>query len=121
VTRRYITYQLDRDGHTVAVAEDGRQALEQLSTGDFDMVLMDIQMPVMDGAEAILRIRKGEAGSRNTDIPVIALTAYALSGDRERLLQIGADDYVAKPAEVAQLHAAIARHVSRMQLRRADA
>lgn len=120
VTRRYISYQLDRDGHTVTIAEDGQQALKHLAEGDFDVVLMDIQMPVMDGTEAILRIRNGEAGGRNVGIPVIALTAYALAGDRERLLKIGADDYVAKPAEVAQLHAAIARHVPRMQSRRAE-
>jgi PAS domain S-box-containing protein len=98
---------LERTGYIVGTARDGREAMQVLAAQHFDLVLMDIQMPVMDGLEALTRIRRGEAGAANTAVPVIALTAYAMIGDREKLLEAGMDGYVAKPVTIRDLHAVI--------------
>ncbi len=81
--------------HTVDVAENGSQAVEAASRNDYDVVLMDAQMPEMDGIEAIRRIRALDNAGR--DVPIIMLTAHAMAGDRERYVEAGADDYVSKP------------------------
>lgn len=86
-------------GAEVRGAPDGRQAIEALREGDYDLVFMDIQMPTLNGLEAVKAIRNGQAGERNTHLPVVALTSYAMTGDRERFLQAGFDDYIAKPVE----------------------
>jgi len=90
--------------------EDGRQALAALRRESFDLVLMDVQMPVMDGVETTQAIRSGSAGEEVKSIPIIALTAYAMAGDRERFLQAGMDDYLAKPISVADLERVILKH-----------
>ncbi len=97
---------LKREGHAVAVANNGAEALEVLGRERFDLVLMDVQMPEMDGLEATaaLRAREGQTG-RHT--PVIALTAHAMKGDRERCLAAGMDGYVTKPIQPAELRRAI--------------
>jgi two-component system CheB/CheR fusion protein len=94
---------LERRGHLVETAENGREALDRLRSGVFDLVLMDIRMPVMDGEEATRRIRAGEAGPDNAAVPVVALTAHALAGDRERFLATGMDDFLSKPLDLADL------------------
>ena len=96
-------------GLTTATAENGSEAVEMLAASHFDLVLMDCQMPVMDGYEATGWIRRGEAGAGNTAIPVIALTANAMAGDREKCLAAGMNDYLPKPVVVAQLAAMLAR------------
>jgi len=83
--------------------ENGRQALERLREEKFDLVLMDVQMPVLDGVEAARAIRNGEAGEANRHIPIIAMTAYAMVGDRENFLHEGMDGYLAKPVEMDDL------------------
>jgi PAS domain S-box-containing protein len=83
--------------------EDGRQALAALRLKTFDLVLMDVQMPVMDGLETTQAIRAGSAGEVMKSIPIIAITAYAMSGDRDRFLEAGMDDYIAKPVNMADL------------------
>ena len=98
---------LESVGITVATADDGRQALARLRVEDFDLVLMDVHMPEMDGIEAVRRIRAGQAG--RVDIPILALTADAMAGDAERLLQQGFDDAHPKPIQPAGLLAAVAR------------
>jgi PAS domain S-box-containing protein len=103
VNRMFLRQALSRAGHEIIEAEDGRQALEVLGRNHCDLVLMDIQMPEMDGMEAMLRIRSGEAGEENRSIPVIALTAYAMKGDRERFLAEGMDGYVSKPVDFGEL------------------
>jgi signal transduction histidine kinase/CheY-like chemotaxis protein/HPt (histidine-containing phosphotransfer) domain-containing protein len=89
-------------GHEVAVANDGQEAIDALSDRDFDVVLMDVHMPVMDGLEATAKLREMEFGS-NKHTPVIAMTASAMKGDRERFLDAGMDDYISKPFEPATL------------------
>ncbi len=92
----------------VTVANDGREGLERMNGGRYDVVLMDVQMPVMDGLTAITRWREIEA-ERGGHVPVIALTAHAMDGDRDKCLELGMDDYVSKPLRPAELHAAIRR------------
>jgi signal transduction histidine kinase/DNA-binding response OmpR family regulator len=88
---------LERLGAKVTIADTGMAAIEHLSLSSFNVVLMDCQMPEVDGYEATRRIRKGAAGEAARTVPIIALTANALSGDRERCLESGMDDYLVKP------------------------
>ncbi len=98
-----IKRQLGKEGCEVTVVEDGQQALAALRKQSFDIVLMDVQMPVMDGIEATKAIRKGKAGKHNKLIPIIALTAFAMVGDREKFLHAGMDEYASKPIEIKNL------------------
>jgi signal transduction histidine kinase len=99
--------QLEARGYMADLARNGLEALRMLSVNDYDLVLMDVRMPEVDGEEAVRRIRAGETG--NPDIPVVALTACALEGDRERLLACGMDDYLAKPVDMSALDKLLAR------------
>jgi PAS domain S-box-containing protein len=103
---------LETAGCRVAVAENGRQALDVMQGEKFDVVLMDVQMPVMDGVEAAKAIREGQAGAQNAQAPIIALTAYAMEGDQAKFLAAGMNGYVAKPMDeqtlMAELHRAVA-------------
>ncbi len=97
---------LEKHGHSVAVAEDGQQTLELLARESFDLVLMDVEMPVMDGLAATIAIRQGEKKT-GAHVPIIAMTAHAMKGDRERCLEAGMDDYVSKPIRAQQLFNAL--------------
>lgn len=99
---------LEKQGHRVTLAANGQEALERLSAGRFDLVLMDIQMPVMDGIEATARIR---SDPRYSELPIIALTAYAVKGDRERFLAQGMDDYISKPIGMKAFYAILKRYI----------
>ena len=90
---------LEKRGHTVVLAETGRAALEAVKKQTFDLVLMDVQMPEMDGLEATMAIRQREKSS-GKHLPIIAMTANAMMGDKERCLHSGMDGYVAKPLSV---------------------
>ncbi len=94
-------------GHSVEVAEDGLEALSALEDGEYDVILMDVQMPNMDGLEATRQIRKLEQGSER-HIPIIAMTAHAMKGDRDRCLAAGMDAYLSKPIKRAELSRALA-------------
>jgi CheY-like chemotaxis protein len=102
---------LTKLGHEVVLAINGRKALVAHRKRSFDAILMDVQMPDMDGFEATERIRQAEAGSRRRT-PIIALTAHAMTGDRERCLAAGMDDYVSKPFSSQDLAAALERVLS---------
>lgn len=108
VNRTLATRLLEKHGNTVVTAGNGREALEALERENIDLVLMDLQMPEMDGLEAIRAIREKEkrAGGH---LPIIALTAHAMKGDREICLEAGADDYLTKPIHTPSLFAAIDR------------
>ena len=94
--QKFILRLLERWGHTAVLAPDGRQAVDAFAEGGFDVVLMDVQMPEMDGLEAAAAIRELEAahGGRT---PIVAMTAHAIKGDREKCLAAGMNDYLAKP------------------------
>ncbi len=96
INQRLATRLLEKDGHRVTVANNGKEAVDLNSRESFDLILMDIQMPVMNGEEAVQFIRETEAKS-GTHVPIIALTAHALGGDREKYLALGMDGYVTKP------------------------
>jgi two-component system, sensor histidine kinase and response regulator len=111
VNRKLIYEILTRRGHTVHLAANGEEVLARLAQDRFDIVLMDVQMPRMDGFETTRRIRQlpGQGGN----IPIVAMTAHALPEDRDRCLKAGMDDYVSKPIRVPVLMAAIASQVGR--------
>ena len=100
---------LERLGHRVDVAANGLEAVEAVRIRPYDLILMDCQMPEMDGIEATRRIRAGEAGEAKRRIPIIAMTARAMIGDREACLQAGMDGYLPKPIELAPLTKEISR------------
>ena len=106
--QQLIDHLLRRRGHDVVVARDGRKALEALDHSSFDLMLLDIQMPELDGFQVIevLRRREQTAGGH---LPVVALTAHAMKEDRERCLQAGMDDYLSKPIRAAEFFAVIDR------------
>jgi len=104
---------LEAAGVTVETAAHGAEALERLSRERFDLVLLDVHMPVMDGIEAISRIRDGQAG--RADVPVIALTADAMAGEDDRLTSLGFDALQAKPVQPTELFAAITRVMAERQ------
>ncbi|WP_175655714.1 response regulator [Burkholderia ambifaria] len=111
VNQQIALAMLEDTDYRVAVADDGEQALKMLDQDAFDVVLMDCQMPVLDGFEATRRLRRREAEAGAPRLPVIALTANALSGDRERCLAAGMDDYLGKPFRRDALLQTLARHV----------
>ena len=106
VNQKLAARLLEKQGHHVSIAGNGREALEQLEKQGFDLVLMDIQMPEMDGFEAAAAIRESEKLTA-THVPIIAMTAHAMQGDRERCLAAGMDGYVPKPIKLQELMEAI--------------
>ncbi len=95
-----LSRRLERRGYEVVRASDGREAVEMAATVAPDLILMDVNLPVMDGLEATRQIRATAAGEK---VPIIALTAHALAGDHDKALQAGVDDYHTKPVELPQL------------------
>jgi CheY-like chemotaxis protein len=102
VNMKFASILLAKHGHEVVTAENGAECIAVLESGTFDLVLMDVQMPVMNGEEALGKIRAKEQGTSSHQ-KVIALTAYALRGEKERLLGVGFDGYLSKPLEVSGL------------------
>jgi CheY-like chemotaxis protein len=112
INRLVASRLLQRMGHTVVAVENGREALAALEQQRFDLVLMDVHMPEMDGLEASEKIRAGEQDSGN-HVPIVALTAFAVAADRERCSRAGMDAYVTKPLQEPELVGTIERLVSR--------
>jgi len=99
---------LERDGHHVTIVDNGEAAVAAVAHGAFDAILMDVQMPTMNGLDATMAIREFERG-RPTRTPIIAMTAHAMQGDRERCVNAGMDDYVTKPVSAGALRRALAQ------------
>jgi CheY-like chemotaxis protein/anti-sigma regulatory factor (Ser/Thr protein kinase) len=114
VNQRVVRRMLETDGHRVEVASHGREALAALERRHFDVILMDCQMPGMDGYEATAAIRRLEAAT-NRRIPIIAFTAHAMRGDRERCMAAGMDDYLVKPIQREQLRRVLRRWLVKAQ------
>jgi len=109
-TNRIIAIRmLEKLGHVAEGVANGGEAVESLRRMPYDLVIMDCQMPVLDGFDATMMIRDPDSGVINSRIPIIALTAHALKGDRDRCLEVGMNDYVSKPTKVRDLAAAIER------------
>ena len=106
VNQKVVSRMLERLGHRSEVAINGRDALDRAKTGTFDLILMDCQMPEMDGFEATARIRAALAGRRR--IPILALTANASDADRQRCLEAGMDAHLSKPLKLERLAEALA-------------
>ena len=102
VNQKLAVKILENMGHVVSVASNGKKALNILETDDFQVVLMDVQMPEMDGFEATAAIREKEK-TTGAHIPIVAMTAHAMVGDRERCLDMGMDGYISKPISSKEL------------------
>jgi protein-histidine pros-kinase len=102
VNQRVAVRMLEKRGHVVTVVGNGLEAVNAVESGRFDLILMDVQMPELDGLEATRRIR----GAGHT-LPIIAMTAHAMKGDDDRCIAAGMDGYVSKPVSAARLHEAI--------------
>ena len=108
VNQKVVVAVLRKRGFTLELANDGREALAKLENGEFDLVLMDVQMPVLDGLEATRLIRQNE---RWRSLPIIAMTAHAMNGDRERCLEAGMSGYISKPVHPSHLLQTIDEHL----------
>ncbi|MDO9478838.1 MAG: response regulator, partial [Pseudohongiella sp.] len=107
---------LQNDGHIVDVADNGLEALQKTGQREYDLILMDLQMPVMDGLEATRRIRESEQHT-GKHLPVIAMTAHALPEVKDSCIEAGMDDYIAKPVRRADLIAVLTLTADRFKLR----
>ena len=112
-SRKIVATFLEKSGHRVSLAQTGLQALRMLSQTPVDCVLMDIHLPGMDGVEATRIIRTSPDYRATAQVPIIALTANAMAGDRERFLDCGMDDYVPKPVDVDHLRRVISETMRR--------
>jgi CheY-like chemotaxis protein len=110
VNQRLAVRMLEKRGHRVVLSCNGREALDALEKDSFDLVLMDVQMPVMDGFEATAAIRQKEIIT-GAHVPIVAMTAHALKGDRERCLASGMDGYIAKPIRPEELDELLDSHI----------
>jgi CheY-like chemotaxis protein len=109
INRKLAQIMLQRMGHTFVLANDGQQALDCLDKEHFDVVLLDVMMPVMDGLTALRLLREREAAQQLPRTTVLMVTAHAMTGDRERFIAAGADGYVSKPMSEASLRKEINR------------
>jgi two-component system, sensor histidine kinase and response regulator len=114
VNQRLAVALLQKHSHQVTVAGDGKAAVQAVADGEFDLILMDVEMPELDGLGATREIRRRERES-GVHLPIIAMTAHAMKGDRERCLQAGMDDYVAKPIRAVEMFRKIAEVLARLQ------
>ena len=102
---------LDNFGYRYEVAHNGQEAVDKFAPGQYSMILLDVEMPFMDGYETTRHMRRREAAEQATRVPIIAMTAHALKGDREKCLMAGMDDYIPKPFNPHQLQALLIRHL----------
>ena len=117
--QKVATYILAKYGHTVVVADNGQSAVEKVKRKDFDVVLMDVQLPVLNGFEATAAIRKLR-NRRKAGLPIVAMTAYAMKEDRQRCLAAGMDGYMTKPINIRELIGLIERLGQKSQVRHSE-
>jgi CheY-like chemotaxis protein len=108
VNQQVVVLILKKAGHSVVLASNGAEAVDASALEPFDLIFMDVQMPVMDGYEATRAIREREEPT-NQHTPIVALTAHATKGERETCLQAGMDDYLSKPIRTRELHEMVVR------------
>ena len=111
VNQKIINIMLKKEGNNVFVASNGKEGINFLRNNDIDIILMDIQMPVMDGISAARAIRSGGAGESKKNIPVIAVTAHSVSADRNKCLDAGMNDYMTKPVKPEELKALLMKYL----------
>ncbi len=112
VNQRIVSLMLKKIGYSTDIVPTGKDAVEAVQSREYDLILMDMHMPVMDGLEATREIRRGEAAKNQAHgIYIIALTADAMAGDREKCIASGMNDYLSKPLRPVQLEAALKRFV----------
>jgi CheY-like chemotaxis protein len=111
VNQKVALLMLKRQGYEGVIANTGREALTMLNQESFGLVLMDVQMPEMDGFEATAAIREMEK-TTGKHVPIVAMTAHSMTGDRERCLEAGMDDYISKPIKQAELRDVLSQHLS---------
>ena len=114
VNQKVVGRLMEKAGHTITLANNGREAVVAYGQSKFDLVLMDVQMPVMDGLSATATIRGLERESGRARVPIIALTAHAMAADRARCLQAGMDAHLAKPFKTEELLALVG-HLTKAQ------
>ncbi len=114
INQKIMLLSLKKEVKNIDVANNGKEALEKFSTTKYDLILMDVQMPVMDGHKATMKIREMEVGT-NSHIPIIALTAYAMAGDREQCLSVGMDDYISKPFQLKNVLGKIEYYIQKQK------
>ena len=113
VNARMATIMLEKKGHSVGIARNGIEALEKISNGGFDLVLMDIEMPEIDGIEATRLVRQGRAGEAKKDIPIIAMSAHVLEDIKNECIRVGMNDFIAKPVNIAHINRILARAMAK--------
>ncbi len=111
--QEYLLHILRKEGHRVVAVSDGSQAIEALKIAQFDLVLMDMQMPEVDGVEATKRIRRTSLENMDPHVPIIALTAYATQRDKDHILEAGVDYYISKPVDMNELRTAMTMAVGK--------
>ena len=114
VNQRLVQRILEKEGHEVVVVGNGREALEALAKANFDLALLDVQMPEMDGLEAARMVRQMERITK-AHIPIIALTAHAMKGDQDRCMEAGMDGYLSKPIRSADLSKIVQTYGNRIE------
>ncbi len=107
INQRIATHMLKKLGHTYEIVNNGKEALEAIKIKSFDIILMDCQMPDMDGYTTTKYIRQYQRSNRTKRTPIIAVTAHSMKGDREKCISMGMDDYIAKPIDIKRLSAVI--------------
>jgi CheY-like chemotaxis protein len=112
VNQKLILYMLEQAGVAADVAGDGQEAVDLFSSGRYDIVFMDASMPILDGVQATRRILTIEREQEREHTPIVALTAHAIKGDRERFLEAGMDDYLPKPISLESLQSVLARNLA---------
>ncbi len=112
INQKVIERMVQKLGYRVQLVSNGREAIEALARSSYSLIFMDCQMPEMDGFEACRQIRRLNAATASTRIPIVAITANAMKGDRERCLAAGMDDYVSKPFTQENLRIVIERWLS---------